>query len=179
MARRRRPPRPGSLSELPPLKIASQILALQALYYTFSFTLLLFSALVAGTAFTLDLVLGWQSIRGDTTQGWLCGFLAMLNGGVLMGAAIVVLIGRSKLVTDFALSLHFIHLVVVTFYTGELPKHMAWWVSMACASVLGVVLGTWGCRYRELKPISFGGMVPATIAGMRGAVAAWGAEELE
>ncbi|KAK4664999.1 uncharacterized protein QC763_509610 [Podospora pseudopauciseta] len=157
MARRRRPPRPGSLSELPPLKIASQILALQALYYTFSFTLLLFSALVAGTAFTLDLVLGWQSIRGDTTQGWLCGFLAMLNGGVLMGAAIVVLIGRSKLVTDFALSLHFIHLVVVTFYTGELPKHMAWWVSMACASVLGVVLGTWGCRYRELKPISFGG----------------------
>ncbi|CAP64686.1 uncharacterized protein PODANS_5_9610 [Podospora anserina S mat+] len=157
MARRRRPPRPGSLSELPPLKIASQILALQALYYTFSFTLLLFSALVAGTAFTIDLVLGWQSIRGDTTQGWLCGFLAMLNGGVLMGAAIVVLIGRSKLVTDFALSLHFIHLVVVTFYTGELPKHMAWWVSMACASVLGVVLGTWGCRYRELKPISFGG----------------------
>lgn len=84
MARRRRPPRPGSLSELPPLKIASQILALQALYYTFSFTLLLFSALVAGTAFTIDLVLGWQSIRGDTTQGWLCGFLAMLNGGVLM-----------------------------------------------------------------------------------------------
>ncbi|KAK0667462.1 integral membrane protein S linking to the trans Golgi network-domain-containing protein [Cercophora samala] len=157
MARRRRPPRPGSLSELPPLKIASQILALQALYYIFSFILLLFSALVAGTTFSLDLVLGWQSIRGDTTQGWLCGFLAILNGGVLMGAAIVVLIGRSKLVTDFALSLHGIHLLVAWFYTGALPKHMAWWVSMAGASVVGVVLGTWGCRYRELKPISFGG----------------------
>ncbi|KAK4178575.1 integral membrane protein S linking to the trans Golgi network-domain-containing protein [Triangularia setosa] len=157
MARRRRPPRPGSLSELPPLKIASQILALQALYYLFSFILLLFSTLVAGTTFSLDLMLGWQSIRGDTTQGWLCGFLAVLNGGVLMGAAIVVLIGRSKLVMDFALSLHGIHLLVVWFYTRELPKHMAWWVSMLGGSVVGVVLGTWGCRYRELKPISFGG----------------------
>ncbi|KAK0721542.1 integral membrane protein S linking to the trans Golgi network-domain-containing protein [Apiosordaria backusii] len=157
MARRRRPPRPGAISELPPLKIASQILALQSLYYLFSFILLLFSALAAGTPFSLDLVLGWQSIRGDTTQGWLCGFLAVLNGGVLMGAAIVVLIGRSKLVTDFALSLHGIHLLVAWFYTGEIPKNMAWWVSMITASIAGVMLGTWGCRYRELKPISFGG----------------------
>ncbi|KAK4198823.1 integral membrane protein S linking to the trans Golgi network-domain-containing protein [Triangularia verruculosa] len=157
MARRRRPPRPGSLSELPPLKIASQILALQALYYIFSFILLLFSSLVAGTPFSLDLVLGWESIRGDTTQGWLCGFLAVLNGGVLMGAAIVALIGRSKLVMDFAVSLHFIHLLVAWFYTGELPGHMAWWISVAGGTVVGVILGTWGCRYRELKPISFGG----------------------
>lgn len=28
---------------------------------------------------------------------------------------------------------------------------------MACATAVGAALATWGCRYRELKPISFGG----------------------
>lgn len=58
---------------------------------------------------------------------------------------------------DFALSLHFIHLVVVTVYTGQLPRHTAWWLTMAAASAVSVAIATWGCRYRELKPISFGG----------------------
>jgi hypothetical protein len=71
--------------------------------------------------------------------------------------AIVILIGRSKLVLDFALSLHAIHLVIVTLYSGQLPRHTAWWISMAAASAVSVALATWGCRYRELRPISFGG----------------------
>lgn len=28
---------------------------------------------------------------------------------------------------------------------------------MAVSSAVAVALGTWGCRYRELRPISFGG----------------------
>lgn len=71
--------------------------------------------------------------------------------------AIIILIGRSKLVLDFAVSLHIIHLAVVIFYTGQLPHNTAWWLTMAAASAVAVILGTWGCRYRELKPISFGG----------------------
>ena len=69
----------------------------------------------------------------------------------------IVLIGRSKLVLDFALSMHVVHLVVVTLYTGALPGNTAWWASMACATGVGVALATWGCRYRELRPIAFGG----------------------
>ncbi|KAK4192302.1 integral membrane protein S linking to the trans Golgi network-domain-containing protein [Podospora australis] len=157
MARRRRPPRPGALSELPPLKILSQILALQALYYIAAFILLLFTTLVAGTKFSLDLVFGWAFVRGDTTQGWLMGFIWMLDGGLLMGIAITLLIARSKLVLDFSLSLHLIHLIIVSLYTGELPKHTAWWLSMLASSGICIALGTWGCQWRELRPISFGG----------------------
>jgi len=168
MARRRRPPRSGALAELPPLKILSQIALLQTLYYLTATTLLIFTSLVAGTPFSLDLVFGWDSVRGDTTQGWLSGFLWVLTGGLFMAAAIVVLIGRSKLVLDFALSLHGIHLVVVWFYSGELPRHTAWWLSMGVASAVGVALGTWGCRYRELRPISFGGIGGGTAVPTRG-----------
>ncbi|GAB1317502.1 Integral membrane protein S linking to the trans Golgi network-domain-containing protein [Madurella fahalii] len=164
MARRRRPPRSGALAELPPLKILSQIAALQGLYYVAALVLMLFTVLVAGSKFSVDLIFGWAAVRGDTTQGWLMGFIWVLDGGLLMSLAIVVLIGRSKLVLDFALSLHAIHLVVVTLYTGELPHHTAWWLSMAAASALSVALATWGCRYRELKPISFGGGGSASAA---------------
>ncbi|KAK5661777.1 hypothetical protein OQA88_9878 [Cercophora sp. LCS_1] len=165
MARRRRPPRSGALTELPPLKILSQILALQAIYYAIAFILLLFTTLVAGTPFSLDLVFGWSTVRGDTTQGWLMGFIWILDGGLFMAAALVILISRSKLVLDFAVSLHLIHLLVVWFYTGEIPRHTAWWLSMGSATVVAVGLGTWGCRYRELRPISFGGIGGGTAAG--------------
>ena len=84
MVRRRRPPRAGALTELPPLKILSQIAALQALYYGIALILLLFTVLVTGTRFSLNLLLGWNDVRGDTTQGWLLGFIWVLDGGLLM-----------------------------------------------------------------------------------------------
>ncbi len=84
MPRRRRPPRAGALTELPPLRILSQIAALQVLYYAAALVLMLFTALVAGTRFTLDLVFGWNAVRGDTTQGWLMGFIWILDGGLFM-----------------------------------------------------------------------------------------------
>ncbi|KAK3305849.1 integral membrane protein S linking to the trans Golgi network-domain-containing protein [Chaetomium strumarium] len=168
MARRRRPPRAGAISELPPLKILSQIAALQGLYYAGALALMLFTALVAGIKFNLDLVFGWDAVRGDTTQGWMLGFIWVLDGGLLMAVAIVILIGRSKLVLDFALSLHAIHLVIVTLYSGQLPRHTAWWISMAAASAVSVALATWGCRYRELRPISFGGGGAASATGGNG-----------
>ena len=84
MARRRRPPRSGALTELPPLKILGQIAALQGLYYFAALVLMVFTALVAGTGFKLDLVFGWSAVRGDTTQGWLMAFLWILDGGLFM-----------------------------------------------------------------------------------------------
>ena len=68
-----------------------------------------------------------------------------------------MLVVRTKLVPDFALTTHFLHLVVVTVYSGRVPRHAMWWAAMAASSALAVALGVWGCRWRELRPISFGG----------------------
>lgn len=84
MPRRRRPPRSGALTELPPLRILRQIAALQALYYAAALVLMLFTALVSGRGFKPELVLGWEAVRGDTTQGWLNGFMWVLDGGLFM-----------------------------------------------------------------------------------------------
>ncbi len=78
--------------------------------------------------------------------------------------SILILISRSKLVPDFALTLHFIHLLTVTLYTGSLPQNLLWWLLQICSSALMISLGVWTCQYRELRPINFGGSA-ATPAG--------------
>lgn len=81
----------------------------------------------------------------------------------------MLLIARSKFVLDFALSLHLIHLLVVTVYTDkQLPRHAFWWLTMAVSSALSIALGMWGCRYRELQPIIFGGLGGGTANALPG-----------
>jgi hypothetical protein len=83
-SRRRRPPRPGALTELPPLKILTQIIILQTIYYVCGTALILFAALVAGRPpFSADLVLGWRNIRGDTAEGWMLGVCWMADGFIM------------------------------------------------------------------------------------------------
>ncbi|PNH39276.1 hypothetical protein VD0004_g7614 [Verticillium dahliae] len=112
MPRRRRPPRAGAMAELPPLRIATQIATLQALYYVGAIILMLFTALVAGISFTLDVVFGWDAVRGDTTQGWLCGFVLVLDGGFCMYGSLDTSLysyppaSSSPPLLEFPLSLH-------------------------------------------------------------------------
>lgn len=79
MPPRRRAPPPGARTDLPPLKIIRKIVLLQVAYYVTATVLILFTTLVYGTAFSPDLILSWDSIRGDTTLGWMLGLVWMLN----------------------------------------------------------------------------------------------------
>lgn len=76
---RRLPSPPSPLSTLTPLRILTQILTLQLLYYLCTTTLILFTALTAGKPFSPDLILSWRSLRGDTAVGWTLG-LCWLGG---------------------------------------------------------------------------------------------------
>ncbi|KIH93927.1 integral membrane protein [Sporothrix brasiliensis 5110] len=156
MVRRRRPRRSGALGELPPLKILAQIAIIQTTLYASLTALMFFTERVAGRDFSFNLVFGWSAIRGDTTDGWLTAFVWWLAAGLVGAASIVYLVGRSKLVLDFAATLHAVHLCVVTL-THSFPANLAWWATMAVSTGTALALGTWGCRHRELQPISFGG----------------------
>lgn len=81
----RRPARPGALNSLSPLKILTQIVILQSAFYAIATALILFTVLTAGKSFSLDLVLSWRSLRGDTVVGWtlgLCWGMSSLAGYV-------------------------------------------------------------------------------------------------
>jgi hypothetical protein len=71
--------------------------------------------------------------------------------------AILLLIHRSKLVLDFALTLHLIHLLVTSFYSHSIPTNALWWALQFTSAALMTSLGVWTCQWRELRPINFGG----------------------
>ena len=59
--------------------------------------------------------------------------------------------------TDFALTIHIIHLLVTSLYTHAVPTSVYWWLVQASSAALMVSLGIWACQWRELKPMAFGG----------------------
>jgi hypothetical protein len=79
MARKRRPPRPGALSDLAPLPILKKIVVLQVAYYVSAVILIVFSLLVAGKPVNADLILSWRSLRSDSTVGWTLAMVWLLN----------------------------------------------------------------------------------------------------
>lgn len=70
-----------------------------------------------------------------------------------------MLIARSKLVPDFALTIHVLHLVVTILYTRSIPSNSMWWFTMLGSAALSVSIAMWGCQYRELQPVFFGGRI--------------------
>jgi hypothetical protein len=91
--------------------------------------------------------------------------------------AILLLISRSKLVPDFALTLHFIHLLITSLYSRSIPRNWLWWVLQIASAGMMTSLGVWSCQYRELRPINFGGSAaPATASTSENVMAASASE---
>ncbi|CAK42841.1 protein SYS1 [Aspergillus awamori] len=164
MPPRRRAPRAGSRTDLPPLKIVRKILLLQVAYYVTATALILFTTVVYGTPFSLDLVFSWNALRGDTTIGWMLGLVWLLTSGIGV-IFLLLLVARSKLIPDFALTLHFLHLIATTLYTHSVPANWLWWGLQGASAAFMTFLGIWACRWRELQPISFGGIGGGSSSG--------------
>ncbi|KAF2641405.1 hypothetical protein P280DRAFT_425891 [Massarina eburnea CBS 473.64] len=174
MPRRRRPPRPGALADLSPTRILSQIVVLQLAYYACAAVLIIFTALVAGKEIDIDLLFSWRTLRGDTTVGWTLGLVWVLNS-LTCAVFILLLIARSKLVLDFALTIHFIHLIVTSLYSHAIPANFFWWALQICSASVMTSLGVWACQWRELRPINFG--TKTTARQPSGSAGADGADE--
>lgn len=105
---------------------------------------------------------GWELLRVGVSL--LCSVVVLIYS-VARVILLLFLIARSKLVPDFALSLHVIHLTITSLYTKSLPTNWLWWALQAASVTLMVVGGVWSCRWRELRPINFGGGSGVTKGG--------------
>lgn len=81
--RRRRPTRPGALADLAPLRILTQILALQLAFYFSAMILIVFTSLTSGKHPDAGLLFDWQNLRGDITDGWMLGLCWVLTAPVV------------------------------------------------------------------------------------------------
>ncbi len=175
----RRPARPGALKDLAPLRILTQIALLQLSYYLVAIILIAFVSVVGtGQRPALKNFFDWRELRGDVTKGWMLGLCWMLdslvtyvclclvslrtdqradNQGAYRVIPILLLIARSKLVPDFALTIHFLNLIITSVYTRAVPTNIYWWLVQAASAALMTSVGIWACQWRELRPMAFGG----------------------
>lgn len=94
-------------------------------------------------------------------------FLSRFTKHYFLSSVIFLLlfVSRSKLVPDFALTIHFLHLVATTLYTHSLPSNLLWWGLQFASAAMMIFVGMWACQHRELRPITFTGLEGSGQAG--------------
>ncbi|KTW29070.1 uncharacterized protein T551_02344 [Pneumocystis jirovecii RU7] len=144
-----------------PILIMSQIVAVQSLFYLSETALVLFLFVISRKQVSLDYIFDFHKISLDNTESLVAGLIWDINSisGTDFQYSILILffvIRRTKQVLDFTLTMHFIHFIIVFFYSGHFPSNTYWWVVQMISCVFMCLGGEWMCMQRELKPITFG-----------------------
>lgn len=141
-----------------PGRILAQIVLLQTFYYFTAIILFSVMATLSGMKFTLDWLFSWEPVTIDNTLG--LSLMAMWGTVALISVAfITIVVGRSKLAWDFAVTVHLFNLIFCWFYTGRFPTNLWWWFLQIASCLLMVGLGTYTTRWRELRDTFFEGLV--------------------
>lgn len=146
------------VSSTSPLKIAFQILILQCFYYLTALVVFWLVALLNGYEFSLDWIFSWELVEADNTMG-LTLFALWLFDSLLCVAFVTIIVGRSKLAWDFAVTVHILNLIVVWLYTGKFPTSILWWCLQVLSGACLVALSTYSTRWRELRDTFFDNML--------------------
>ncbi|SCV03531.1 LAMI_0H08900g1_1 [Lachancea mirantina] len=148
---------------LSPPKIAIQIVLLQLFYYWTAFFLFYGASKICGYELEAKKWLfSWELIQFTNSLGLTISLLWLLDSLICV-FFLTVIVGRSKLAWDFAITIHAINLAVVTLYTRKWPS-LAWFFLQVLSSLILVFLGTWTTRWRELRDTFFDGLVDTQIA---------------
>lgn len=147
-----------------PLRIAFQILLLQCFYYLTALVIFYLVALLDGYEFSLSWVFSWELIASDNAMGLML-FVLWLFDSLLCVLFVTIIVGRSKLAWDFAVTVHILNLVVVWLYTQKFPTSMLWWCLQVLSGVLLVTLSTYSTRWKELRTTFFDNMLDQQETG--------------
>lgn len=139
---------------LAPRRLALQIVQLQAFYYAIGLVLVTFTLIVLGLHWHARYVFSWEEVRSDTSLGWLLALLWIMDTFFSV-LAMALIVGRSKLALDFALTLHGINLVVAWASSHRFPTSWLWWVTQVVSASVLIYLGKWASQWRELRRTFF------------------------
>lgn len=147
---------------LSPSKIALQIVLLQIFYYiTASVLFYCWAKLVGYELQILNWLFSWEYISYATTLGISISLLWLFDS-LLCVLFLTVIVGRSKLAWDFAITIHAINFIVVVLFTHRFPS-LSWILLQIMSSLILIFLGTWTTRWRELRDTFFEGLVDSNV----------------
>lgn len=144
---------PGNTSNLS-TKLSFQILILQILYYFTAFIIFFITSILLGwNESTLKLIFSWEEISLENSFGLTLILLWLINS-LISVLIITLIISRSKLVWDFALTIHLLNLIIISLING-FPWNFYWWILELITVVLVIILGTYTTRWIELRDTFF------------------------
>lgn len=145
-----------------PSRIFAQIVILQCVYYITATVMFSAIASLAGYPFSFSWIFSWEPIAFDNALGLTLTVCWLIDSLFCIGF-MTIIVGRSKLAWDFAVTIHLINFIVCWIYSGKFPRSFSWWVLQVISSVILVSLGTWTSRWRELRDTFFDGMNDAEL----------------
>ncbi|GEQ67180.1 hypothetical protein JCM33374_g843 [Metschnikowia sp. JCM 33374] len=141
-----------------PLLITGQILLLQCFYYLTALVAFYLVSSLNGYDFSVNWVFSWELIEPNNAMGLIL-FVLWLFDSLLCVLFVTIIVGRSKLAWDFAITVHILNLVVVWLYTGKFPTSILWWCLQVLSGVILVTLSTYSTRWKELRTTFFDEML--------------------
>lgn len=141
-----------------PSKLLFQIVLLQSFYYITALVIFYLISSLNGYDFKIDWIFLWELIALDNAMGLIL-FALWLFDSLLCVLFVTIVVGRSKLAWDFAITIHIINLIVVWLYTGKFPTSTLWWCLQVLSAVLLVTLSTYLTRWKELRTTFFDNML--------------------
>ncbi|CAG86537.2 DEHA2C17556p [Debaryomyces hansenii CBS767] len=141
-----------------PSKLLFQIVILQSFYYITALVIFYLISSLNGYDFKIDWIFSWELIASDNAMGLIL-FALWLFDSLLCVLFVTIVVGRSKLAWDFAITIHIINLIVVWLYTGKFPTSTLWWCLQVLSAVLLVTLSTYSTRWKELRTTFFDNML--------------------
>ncbi|GMM45716.1 Sys1 protein [Pichia kluyveri] len=135
-------------------KLSFQILILQIFYYFTAFIIFFITSILLGwNESTLKLIFSWEEISLENSFGLTLILLWLINS-LISVLIITLIISRSKLVWDFALTIHLLNLIIISLING-FPWNFYWWILELITVVLVIILGTYTTRWIELRDTFF------------------------
>ena len=141
-----------------PSKLLFQIVLLQSFYYITALVIFYLISSLNGYDFKIDWIFLWELIALDNAMGLIL-FALWLFDSLLCVLFVTIVVGRSKLAWDFAITIHIINLIVVWLYSGKFPTSTLWWCLQVLSAVLLVTLSTYLTRWKELRTTFFDNML--------------------
>lgn len=141
-----------------PSKLLFQIIILQCFYYITALVIFYLISSLNGYEFRIDWIVLWELIALDNAMGLIL-FVLWLFDSLLCVLFVTIVVGRSKLAWDFAITIHIINLLVVWLYSGKFPTSALWWCLQVLSAVILVTLSTYLTRWKELRTTFFENML--------------------
>lgn len=150
-----------------PSKLFFQIIVLQCFYYFSALVIFYLVASLDGYDFKWDWIFLWEIVSLDNALGLIL-FVLWLFDSLLCVLFVTIIVGRSKLAWDFAVTVHIINLIVVWVYSKRFPTSILWWCLQVLSGVLLVTLSTYSTRWKELRTSFFDNMLDRQERGEAG-----------